>query len=427
MSKKWGYVGVIIICMALFTQIKVNKTYLIKETPHFLTRSPSHPESFIYRDISDKTVCVEEALNQRKVRRLIEQMSLDEKIGQMIFSGMTGTQLTEETTTLVKEYQVGGIILFEHNINSLEQTTTLLNDLKRENSQNRLPIFIGVDQEGGRVERLPDKIKKLPTNRAIGRQDNEELSYQVGELLGEQLQAFGFNLNFAPVLDIHSNPKNPVIGDRSFGSRPETVRKLGVQTMKGMQAKQVVPVIKHFPGHGDTSVDSHFELPEVNKEITELAALELLPFKKAIEEGADMVMTAHILLPQIDATVPASMSNKIINGLLREQLDFDGVVITDDMTMQAITDHYDLEKAAVQSVQAGTDMILIAHHNDEFVAVIEALKEAVEKGDIPEERIDESLTRIIRLKEKYQLEDVPVESIDAKKINQMIKKIYSDL
>lgn len=427
MRKKWLFLSLSIICIVVLSQLKVNKAYFIKETPHFLTGTPSNTEKFVYKQVSNKSLSIEEALNEREVKRLIEHMSLDEKIGQMMFSGISGEQLTEETTALIREYKVGGIILFENNIDSLEQTSTLLNDLKRENNQNGLPIFLGVDQEGGRVDRFPKEIKKLPTNKTIGEQDNEELSYQVGELLGEQLQALGFNLNFAPVLDIHSNPNNPVIGDRSFGPHPDTVRKLGVQTMKGMQSKHVIPVIKHFPGHGDTSVDSHFELPEINKELTELEKLEFTPFKKAIEEGADMVMTAHILLPQVDADEPASMSEKIINGLLREQLDFDGVVITDDLTMKAISDHYDLGEAAVQSVQAGTDMILIAHHYKEFIAVVQALKNAVENGDLSEERIDESMLRIIRLKEKYEVEDVQTEAIHTREINQMIKEVFPDI
>lgn len=355
------------------------------------------------------------------IDEFINKMSLDEKIGQLIFSGITGTTMTEETKILINQYKVGGIILFANNLENPDQSIQLLNQIKMENEQNIIPLFLGVDQEGGSVERLPD-IVKLPTNEKIGMKDNESFSYNIGEILGEQLNIFGFNLNFAPVLDVNSNPDNPVIGDRSFGDSPEVVSKLGVQTMQGMKSQHVVPVIKHFPGHGDTSVDSHFELPLVDKTLDELEELELIPFKKAIEAGANVIMTAHILLPQIDDEFPASMSEKVITGILREQLDFDGVVITDDLTMQAIIDNMDIGDAAVTSVKAGTDIILMAHDYEKLVDVYEALRTAVETGAITEERIDQSVQRIVELKWEYGLEDKQIKTINIGEINELIKE-----
>ncbi|UZN01027.1 hypothetical protein OL548_18860 [Lysinibacillus sp. MHQ-1] len=202
----------------------------------------------------------------------------------------------------------------------------------------------------------------------------------MGQLLGEQLKAFGFNLDFAPVMDVNSNPNNPIIGDRSFSNKPDIVSQLGIQTMQGLESQQVIPVIKHFPGHGDTSVDSHLELPKVSKSLDDLTKLELIPFKAAIDKGVDVVMVGHILLPKIDQQYPSSMSKEIITGILRNQLGFDGVVMTDDMTMKAITNHFNIGQAAVDSVKAGNDIILIAHEFANVTAAIDALKAAVKNG-----------------------------------------------
>jgi len=355
----------------------------------------------------------------------INKMTLDEKIGQLIFTGIRDTVMTDETETLINQYQVGGIILFAHNLETIDQSIQLLNQVKRENEQNKLPLFLGLDQEGGRVERLPGIIG-LPTNEAIGIRDSELFSFGIGEILGKQLKAFGFNLNFAPVLDVNSNPDNPVIGDRSFGNSPKIVSELGIQTIQGMRAHQIIPVVKHFPGHGDTDVDSHFELPSVDKSLEELQELEFIPFKKAIESGIEMVMIAHILLPQIDNEFPTSLSEKVITGILREQLNFDGVVITDDLTMQAISDHYDLGHAAVESVKAGTDIILMAHDYDGVISVYEKLRVAVENGEITEERIDESVERIIQLKWKYELEDSQNDDFNPEELNEWIEEVLSE-
>lgn len=363
-----------------------------------------------------------DSMEDLALNEMINKMSIDEKIGQLIFAGIRGTTITRETEMLINEFKVGGIILFGNNLDSPEQSIQLLNQIKSINEGNILPIFLGVDQEGGRVERLP-RVTNLPTNQEIGTRDNEVFSYEIGKLLGKELSAFGFNLNFAPVLDINSNPNNPVIGDRSFSHDPEVVSELGVQTIQGMKTEHIIPVVKHFPGHGDTNVDSHFELPLVNKSLAELETLELIPFKKAIEAGVNVIMTAHILLPQIDDKFPASMSEPVITGILREQLGFNGVVITDDLTMQAISDNFNIGDAAIESVKAGTDIILMAHDYDRLIAVYEALREAVHDGEITEERINESIQRIINLKWEYGLEDKQVEVINVEELNELIDTV----
>ncbi|UOQ83615.1 beta-N-acetylhexosaminidase [Gracilibacillus salinarum] len=354
---------------------------------------------------------------------VVAEMSLHEKIGQMILAGVSGTTLDADTQNLITEQQIGGFIFYANNLETPKQTVQLINQIKRKNESNRLPLFLSVDQEGGEIERLPGELIPFPTNQEIGESNNKQFSYQVGVLLGQELNAFGFNLDFAPVMDVNSNPDNPIIGNRSFGDNPEVVSKLGVETMKGIQSQDIISVIKHFPGHGDTSVDSHLQLPTVNKEMAELEQLELVPFERAIANGADVVMAAHILLPAIDPEYPSSMSRAVITDMLREKLAFDGVIMTDDMTMKAITDNYSIGEAAVQSVKAGNDMLLIAHGYNNVVEAIEQVTEAVQQGDISEERINESVKRVIQLKRKYELKNEKVDTVDIDKLNQSIEKV----
>ncbi|MGP4107642.1 beta-N-acetylhexosaminidase [Virgibacillus sp. L01] len=364
------------------------------------------------------SVVTEPGLNHKKVS--VKEISLNAKIGQMIVAGISGTKLTKNAKKLINHYKVGGIILYRENMQTPEQTVNLTNNIRAENSDNHLPILLGVDQEGGKISKLPGDLKKIPANGKIGERNNPEYSYKIGAYLGKMVKSFGFNLNFAPVLDVNSNPANPVIGERSFGEDPKVVSNLGIQTMKGIQSQGTISVIKHFPGHGDTSADSHLQLPTVNKTLMELENLELIPFKKAINNGADVVMVAHILLPQIDLEYPSSMSQQIISGLLRQQLNFDGVIITDDMTMKAITNNYDIGNAAVQSVKSGSDIIMVAHDFNKVVTVINALKEAVEQGEITRERINKSVSRIMELKEKYRLTDEKTDPVNVNKLNKSL-------
>ncbi|XEC92927.1 beta-N-acetylhexosaminidase [Paenibacillus tarimensis] len=368
----------------------------------------------------------EQTEEQQKINDLLESMSLTEKIGQMIFAGISGTTLEPNTKLLINDYKVGGVIFYSENLSDPERTVRLVNQIKSENRNNPLPLLLGIDQEGGRVSRLPGDLAAFPTNEKIGRINRSEFSYEIGALLGRAAAEFGFNLDFAPVLDVNSNPDNPVIGDRSFGSRPEVVSRLGIQTMKGIQSQHTISVIKHFPGHGDTAVDSHLELPKVDKSLEELDKLELIPFREAIESGADVVMIAHILLPKLDAEYPASMSKSIITNLLRNRLRYNGVVVTDDMTMKAITNHFEIGRASVESVKAGSDLILVAHDFQLITSAVQALEEAVEEGEITEERINESVSRIIQLKLNYEIEDKAVEPVNISELNESIKKVLDN-
>ncbi|EKN68658.1 beta-N-acetylhexosaminidase [Schinkia azotoformans] len=376
----------------------------------------------VYTKVKNK---LDQQQKAKSISEIISGMTLDEKIGQMILAGISGTTVDANTQNLITQYKVGGIIFYKNNLVNSEQAIQLVNQIKSVNAPN-LPLLLSVDEEGGRITRLPSGLVNLPPNQQIGVVNSRQFSYKVGAILGEELKSFGLNMDFAPVLDINSNPNNPVIGDRSFGDNAKLVSKLGIQTMKGIQSENIIATIKHFPGHGDTSVDSHLELPIVNKSLKELKEFELIPFKHAIDDGADVVMVAHILLPQLDPKNPASMSKTVITDVLRNQLGFKGVIITDDMTMRAVTDHFDIGRAVVESIKSGSDIILVGHHYNNVVETISSLRSAVQKGEIPEQRINESVARIIALKRKYEINNSKVGSANIEGINQSITTLLNE-
>ena len=355
----------------------------------------------------------------------INDMSLDEKIGQLVIVGLDGYTPNTDISNLINDYKVGGVILFGNNVKNPNQLLGLINSLKTINSQNKTPLFISVDEEGGRVSRMPSEIKNIPSSQIIAEKNDSNLSYNIGKVIGEELKLFGFNMDFAPVLDINSNPNNPVIGDRSFGSTVSIVNKLGIKTMKGIISSNVIPVVKHFPGHGDTLVDSHVGLPVVNKDLAKLNEFELIPFKEAIKNNIDTIMVSHILLNKIDSTYPASMSKAVITGVLRESLNFSGVVITDDMTMGAIMKYYEIGDAAVKSINAGSDIILVCHGYNNELKVINSLKAAVLSNVIKESRLDESVYRVLKLKEKFNITNVTIDSVNTSSINNKIQNLLS--
>lgn len=356
----------------------------------------------------------------------LEDMSLEEKIGQLVMAGIDEYTNNDHSRKLIEDYHVGGFVLLKQNIQDADQMLTLINSLKETNSLNKFPLFLSIDEEGGRISRMPDVFIKIPASQKIGELNNINLSYQIGSLIGEQLNLFGLNMNFAPVLDVNSNPQNPVIGDRSFGADPELVSNLGIQTMKGLQSQNIISVVKHFPGHGDTSVDSHIGLPALDHDLERLKSLELLPFAAAIKQKVDVIMTAHILLPKIDPDHPASFSPAIISEVLRGDLGFEGVVITDDLTMGAITENYDVGEVAVQAIESGSDIVLVCHDYLKEEAVLKALRQAVETGEVSRQRIDKSVYRILKLKEKYALSDEIYASVNPQKFNTKLQALYRE-
>ncbi len=342
----------------------------------------------------------------------ILSLTTEQKVGQLLYVGIRENDVVSNQAIL-SELQPGGLILFARNFVSLDQAAADLNAY-RQNSDLAWPLFVGTDQEGGKVSRLPAAWATMfPTARLIGQ--NAEAAGVLALAMGNELAALGLNMDFAPVLDVHSNPRNPVIGDRSYGSTPEEVWAAAQPVMDGLAGAGVIPVVKHFPGHGDTSVDSHLELPSVSADRATLEERELSPFSEAVAAGAPVVMVGHLLVPALDPETPASLSHPIITGLLREQWGYDGLVITDDMEMGAIAQD-DIGEAAVQAFLAGADMLLVCHTPAKQQAVRDALLAAVQSGRISEERLTQSLQRILALKDEYQLDRTPVDADQARRV-----------
>lgn len=384
-------------------------------------QDPQKDNGEIPKDKEESPIVVENDPVKDKMRG----MTLEEKIGQLLIVGFDGISIDDNIKELIESYKVGGFILFSRNIVDKNQTLKLLNDLKASNSKNNIPLFLSIDEEGGIVSRLSKIYNKLPEAVKLGQKNNKDLSFQYGELLGLRLKSLGFNLDFAPVLDINSNPKNPVIGSRAFGSNADVVINNGIEVMKGINSTNVISAVKHFPGHGDTSVDSHIQLPLVEKSLEELENLELLPFKKAIEEDVDMIMVAHILFSALDLDYPSTMSYKIMTELLREKLGFNGVVISDDMTMGAIINNYTLEEGVIRFLESGGDIALICHGKENPILVINKIKESIDNGIITLEELDEKVYRVLKLKDRYSLNDDIIEDVDIEEVNELTKVLNS--
>lgn len=334
--------------------------------------------------------------------------------------------MNEEVKEVIKSHNFNGVILFAQNVKETRQTVRLVDELQK---ASKTPMLISIDQEGGIVTRLGTGTN-FPGNMAIGATRNSKYSYMVGKAIGNELHSLGINVNLAPVIDTNNNPKNPVIGLRSFSSDPNIVSEMGIPMIKGMQEEKIIAVGKHFPGHGDTATDTHLGLAVVDKSYDELSKTEFLPFKKAIDSGIDMIMTAHVQLPQIEKdyfvsktgykiTYPSTISDDVITGILRDKMNFNGVVITDALGMKAISDNLGPVEAMKLSINAGVDILLmpISLHSlknvEELDKAIDRLVEMVENGEISEKRIDESIKRINELKAKRNiLKDT--RSVDAK-------------
>lgn len=362
-------------------------------------------------------------------------MTVEEKVGQLLMAGIEGYEAGTDAETAIRDYQVGGVILFGRNVENASQLARLTNALKELN-QGQIPLLLGVDEEGGTVSRMPEEIADVPSAYNFGQiadpDQRMDACFELGQTLAAECAAFGFNLDFAPVMDIWSNPENTVIGKRAFGSDLESTVYAANETAWGLLSGGVIAAAKHFPGHGDTAVDSHYGLPVVDKTVDELLDFELVPFRQAMEAtcvygaaGGDsaipVVMVGHILMTALDDQHPASLSYDVVTGLLRDELGFDGVVCTDDLTMAAVSDTYGMGEAAVLAVEAGCDLLLVCHGADNLTAARDALLEAVETGRISQERLDESVRRILVLKEQFNLTDAPVdENVDVSALNEQI-------
>ncbi|MDY0235155.1 MAG: beta-N-acetylhexosaminidase [Gudongella sp.] len=369
---------------------------------------------------NEKEKSIEDMISEQ-----IEVMSLDEKIGQLLISGFEGPEISQRERELIETYKIGGFILFQRNIISYEQTLRLLNSLKDLNSNNKIPLLLSIDEEGGRVSRLDKIFKNLEPVSNLGLKNNEKLAFEYGQIQALKLLALGFNLNFSPVLDVNSNPKNVVIGNRAISDDPEKVALLGTQIFKSMMESGIIPVGKHYPGHGDTLLDSHYNMPIITKSKNELEKVEFLPFKKAIKNGIPGLMVGHLYLEAL-SNEPASLSTEIITDILRKEQDFDGVVFSDDLTMGAISDTYDIGDAAVKFIKAGGDIALICHNDDNIFRVINSIEDALAEGQITQYELDEKVFRILNLKKRFNLEDQSTVAIDIDGLNNKINKYLEE-
>lgn len=342
------------------------------------------------------------------IEKMLNEMSLHDKICQMILAepeALTGVQTAtaagQMTQDALAEYPVGGVIFFSENLVDSEQTKTMISNMQKYAvDYNGIGLFISVDEEGGRVIRVAQKLGTTRLNPMYEYRDQgTEAAYENAAIIAKDISRFGFNLDFAPVADTWSNPANTVIGERAYSDDYEEAAKLVASAVEGFHSENIMCTLKHFPGHGDTAEDSHKGSAYVYKTMDELWNNELLPFRAGIGAGADMVMVGHITVPEVDS-LPASLSSVIITDILREKLEYDGVVITDSLSMNALTDHYGTDKIAVMAVQAGNDILLC---QTGMKNMVRALEDAVANGEITEERIDESVRRILELKYEYGL------------------------
>lgn len=323
--------------------------------------------------------------------------TLAQKVGQMVLAELPDPTLDAGGAALLRERHLGGVILFARNLVSAPQTRALTEAIHAACAPAVLPALVATDQEGGRVQRLRDVATVWPTARAVGATGDLALTERVAAAMGRELRALGFTVDFAPVADVHTNPRNPVIGDRAFATQPERVAANVVAAVRGLMAAGVAPAAKHFPGHGDTFQDSHLTLPTLPHDMARLRRVELVPFVAAIGAEVPLVMTTHIRFPAVEpGGLPATLSRRILTDLLRDELGYGGVIVTDAMEMQAIADNYGIVEGSLMSVLAGADLVMPLGGQTE--AVLDALIAAVATGRLPEAAVDASVRRILRLK-----------------------------
>lgn len=365
---------------------------------------------------------------EEQAASIVANMTLEEKVGQMFmpdfrnWNGQGFTVYNDEVGNIVKHYHLGGIILFSENVVGTEQTVRLTDGLQGsvaglQKTGEKIPLLLSIDQEGGSIVRLATGTN-MPGNMALGATNDPKQAYNAGKAIGEELKALGINTNFAPVLDCNINPFNPVIGVRSFGGDPQLVAKMGKSYIEGLRDSGTAATGKHFPGHGDTDTDSHLGLPVVTHDLDTVHKLDLVPFQAAIDDGIDMIMTAHVVFPAIDnsrvtstkdgsqISLPATLSHKVLTDLMRNEMGFKGVITTDALNMGAIADNFGKEQAVIMAIKAGTDIVLMpasvtkVSEVQNLDKVFNAVINSVKSGEIDETRIDESAKRIIALKIK---------------------------
>jgi len=325
---------------------------------------------------------------------------LTRHVGQLAIIGFPGHTVPADVKKLIAAFDLGGVIYFARNSAEPAQVRELSREVAA--LSRDWPLWISVDQEGGRVARLRRPFTEWPPMMTLGRSGDAQLAEAFASALAAELRAVGVNLDFTPVLDILTNAKNPVIGDRALGTTAEVVAAMGTTLIRTLHHSGIVACGKHFPGHGDTSVDSHFELPLVEHPPDRLEAVEYVPFRAGIEAGLAAIMTAHVMVPALDSEVPATLSSNIVQGVLKGALGFEGMVFSDDMGMKALSSTWPLPEATVAALAAGVDVVLLCNSTqDEQVEALEAVIHAVESGALPQKRVEDALRRQAYAKTRF--------------------------
>lgn len=364
--------------------------------------------------------------SEEKAEYVLNKMTLDEKIAQMLVIYYTEDNYDDTLQKTIKEVKPGGFILMNDNITTYDKTLELVVNMQKDSD---IPMIISIDQEGGNVQRLQNisdkEVAYIPSMYYVGKMNDSKLAYELGKIMAKQLRTIGVNLNFAPVVDINNNPNNEVIGKRSFGNKPSVVINMALEVKKGLEENKVNTCIKHFPGHGDTVVDSHYFLPIINKSYDELESLELIPYKNAIENNAKMIMVGHIALPKITGDeTPASLSKVIITDILKTKLGYNGLVITDALNMGALTNNYTTKEIYIKAINAGVDLLLMPNGSR---TAIKEIKEGLNEGKITIKQIDDAVKKILI----YKYENITDNYLDSSFLNKteyndVLKKIKCD-
>jgi len=350
--------------------------------------------SFLFKDP------VEEAAKTVPAE-IVHQMTLEEKVGKLIHIGIAGKQASPAAKADIERYHVGGVILFEVNLGpapEIEKLTEGLQAFAKGSSPNPVPLFISIDQEGGRVVRVKDGVDQLPGAAAMGQTENEQIAEDAGFETAHQLANLGINLLLAPDVDVNNNPANPVINIRSFSGDPQTVAKVALAFARGVRDAGAIPVLKHFPGHGNTNTDSHTALPTIKSDLAHMEQIEIVPFKAGIDQGNPAIMSAHILFPALDPKEPATLSQKILKDYLRTKLGFKGVVITDALEMKAVADRYPAGQVGRKAFEAGADILLLTSTGERMRLIYETMVAGFKSGELSVAALDEAVLRQIELK-----------------------------
>lgn len=332
------------------------------------------------------------------------------EIGQQIIMGLKGTSLQRDEADFIVKNNIGGVVFFKRNVESPAQIRDLVIEIQslRSKTADKVPLFVSIDMEGGRVHRLKPPFTQWPALAHVGKIDSTSVAFRFAQAMGDELKAVGINLDYAPCLDIFTNPQNTVIGDRALATNAEAVARLGSALVRGYIKSGVIPCAKHYPGHGNTLLDSHEALPVENKSLEELEETELEPFKKAFRARIELVMAAHIKYPKVDPDWPASLSEIFLKKILREKLRYRNLIISDDLDMKALTLNYSKADIAVRAIQAGCNILLYCNEPDSPVIAVEALEKAVADKRIDAQTISENHRLVLQLKKDYAISAEPM-------------------